>query len=85
MRSVGDVVRRDGIHDCAINRTQIGTYNNLLPDGGPTVVYIQRETPGTDKGTNWLLAPEGPFNWTLRLYNASPAPLTLAPFAVQRV
>ncbi len=71
----------------AINRTQIGTYDKLVPDDdGSTTIYIQRETPGKDKENNWLPAPEGPFNLGLRLYNPGPAALTLdwAPPAVRR-
>lgn len=36
-------------------------------DGG-TTFYIQNETPGTDKESNWLPAPQGPFLMALRLY-----------------
>ena len=37
------------------------------PDGGYTI-YVQRENPGSDKESNWLPAPEGPFRLTQRLY-----------------
>ncbi|HXE88919.1 MAG TPA: DUF1214 domain-containing protein, partial [Hyphomicrobiaceae bacterium] len=37
------------------------------PDGSLTL-YIQNETPGKDKEPNWLPAPKGPFNLTMRLY-----------------
>jgi hypothetical protein len=36
-------------------------------DGGLTL-YIQSESPGTDKESNWLPAPGGPFMMVLRLY-----------------
>jgi hypothetical protein len=36
-------------------------------DGGITL-YIQNESPGTDKESNWLPAPKGPFAVFLRLY-----------------
>ncbi|TKV71869.1 DUF1254 domain-containing protein [Bradyrhizobium elkanii] len=36
-------------------------------DGGLTL-YVQRESPGTDKESNWLPAPNGPFVMALRLY-----------------
>jgi hypothetical protein len=36
-------------------------------DGGITL-YLQHESPGKDKETNWLPAPNGPFWTTLRLY-----------------
>lgn len=37
------------------------------PDGGITL-YLQRKSPGKDKESNWLPAPDGPFWTTLRLY-----------------
>ncbi len=36
-------------------------------DGGLTL-YIQHESPGNDKESNWLPAPSGPFMAALRLY-----------------
>jgi hypothetical protein len=36
-------------------------------DGGLTF-YLQHDSPGKDKESNWLPAPEGPFLVTLRLY-----------------
>ena len=36
-------------------------------DGGLTL-YIQHESPGKDKESNWLPAPEGPFMMAMRLY-----------------
>jgi hypothetical protein len=37
------------------------------PDGWITL-YIQHASPGPDKESNWLPAPEGPFRLFLRLY-----------------
>ena len=37
------------------------------PDGSLTL-YFQNESPGKDKEADWLPAPKGPFNLTMRLY-----------------
>lgn len=46
---------------------------SLVPDtdGGYTF-YIQNESPGLDKESNWLPAPKGPFQMVLRLYWPKP-------------
>jgi hypothetical protein len=45
------------------------------PDGSLDI-YFQNESPGTDKEANWLPAPKGPFNLTMRLYAPKPDALT---------
>lgn len=37
------------------------------PDGGYTL-YVQKDSPGADRESNWLPAPEGPFRLVQRLY-----------------
>jgi hypothetical protein len=37
-------------------------------DGGVTI-YVQHDSPGTDRESNWLPAPAGPFWVALRLYS----------------
>jgi hypothetical protein len=41
------------------------------PDGGITF-YIQADSPGPVKQSNWLPAPKGPFMLTLRYYWPKP-------------
>jgi hypothetical protein len=43
-------------------------------DGGLTL-YVQNESPGADKESNWLPAPKGPFLMVMRLYWPKPAAL----------
>jgi hypothetical protein len=45
------------------------------PDGSLDL-YFQNENPGKDKEANWLPAPKGPFNLTMRLYAPKPEALT---------
>jgi hypothetical protein len=40
-------------------------------DGGPTI-YIQADSPGKAKETNWLPAPKGPFMVAVRYYWPKP-------------
>ena len=35
---------------------------------GDITLYIQNSSPGKDKESNWLPAPDGPFMMVLRLY-----------------
>jgi hypothetical protein len=42
------------------------------PDGGLTI-YIQADSPGKDKESNWLPAPKGPFVTFMRYYWPKPA------------
>jgi hypothetical protein len=52
-----------------INRYSISARENLKtnPDGS-TDLYIQKDSPGKDKESNWLPAPAGDFVLMMRLY-----------------
>lgn len=43
---------------------------------GSLDLYIQNENPGKDKEANWLPAPKGAFNLTMRLYSPTSEALT---------
>jgi hypothetical protein len=56
--------------DNPIDRYAIGDRTPGLrddPDGGLTL-YIQPQSPGPDKASNWLPAPAGPFFMVIRMY-----------------
>jgi hypothetical protein len=43
---------------------------------GSLTLYVQNENPGKDKEANWLPAPKGRFNLTMRLYSPKSEALT---------
>jgi hypothetical protein len=72
----------------AINRYAIGDRDQLrFNDDGSLDVYIQTARPAEDRVANWLPAPAGDFNLTLRLYWPGPEALSggWAPPSVRRV
>lgn len=53
----------------AIDRYAIGDRDDLKHNAdGSLDIYIQRESPGADKESNWLPAAAGPLGITMRLY-----------------
>jgi hypothetical protein len=71
-----------------INRYNIAGWMPLKynPDGSLDV-YVQHDSPGQPKESNWLPTPEGPFSVTLRMYWPKEAVLdgSWKPPAIQKV
>ena len=49
-----------------LNSTMLEDF--VRDDDGGITLYIQHDSPGKDKQSNWLPAPKGPFSATMRLY-----------------
>ena len=61
----------------ALNRFAVSSWMPFKYNAdGSLDLYFQNETPGSDKEANWLPAPKGPFNLTMRLYSPKPEALT---------
>ena len=75
--------------DNPISRYAIGDRDKMkFDDDGSLTNYIQRESPGKDKESNWLPAPKSVgFSMNMRLYCPKPEALdeTWKPPAVRRV
>jgi hypothetical protein len=73
----------------ALNRFALGDRDALhRGEDGSIELYVQHESPGTDKESNWLPAPpSGPFTLTIRLYAPEPEVLSgqWAPPTVRRL
>lgn len=71
----------------ALDRFAIGDRDALAyGDDGSLALYIGHASPGEERETNWLPAPEGSFNLCLRLYQPAPDALdgTWSPPAVAK-
>jgi hypothetical protein len=53
----------------SLKRYKIGSADNLkAASEGSTTLYIQADSPGKDKESNWLPAPKEPFYMLMRMY-----------------
>jgi hypothetical protein len=61
----------------ALNRFAVSSWMPFKTNAdGSLDLYFQNETPGKDKEANWLPAPKGAFNLTMRLYSPRSDALT---------
>ncbi|WHQ72611.1 DUF1254 domain-containing protein [Methylorubrum extorquens] len=61
----------------ALNRFAVSSWMPFKYNGdGSLDLYFQNENPGKDKEANWLPAPKGGFNLTMRLYGPKSDALT---------
>jgi hypothetical protein len=76
-------------HPNPLNRYSLGTKNKTLKynSDGSLTLYAGANSPGADKETNWLPAPNGTFSLYIRAYWADKAIIdgTWMPPAVQRI
>jgi hypothetical protein len=78
---------KQGFVENPIDRYAIGDRDHLkFNDDGSLTLYVQTESPGADKQSNWLPAPKDEFNLIMRLYWPKKAALdgTWSPPAVRR-
>jgi hypothetical protein len=61
----------------SLNRFAVSSWMPLKYNAdGPLDIYFQNESPAKDKEPNWLPAPKGAFNLTIRLYAPKTEALT---------
>jgi hypothetical protein len=71
-----------------INRFAVSSWMPLKRDAdGSLALHFQSDNPGNDREANWLPAPKGAFNLTMRLYAPKSEALTglWDPPAIKRV
>jgi hypothetical protein len=54
-----------------VNSTMLSQFKK--DTSGKFTIYVQKDSPGADKESNWLPAPDGPFYLILRMYQPTPA------------
>jgi hypothetical protein len=63
--------------DNPFNRYAIHSADHLTYNAdGSLDIYIQNQSPGKDKESNWLPAPQDGFNLAMRIYWPKPEALT---------
>jgi hypothetical protein len=53
-----------------VNSTMLGSLQRA--DDGSLTIYVQKDSPGADRESNWLPAPDGPFYCIMRIYLPKP-------------
>lgn len=57
---------KNSINRYLVNSTMMDQFKR--DEKGGLTIYVQNESPGSDKEANWLPAPKGPFSMVMRLY-----------------
>jgi hypothetical protein len=58
-----------------LNHHSVGTKNRSQMksnEDGSLTLYVQHDSPGVGKKSNWLPSPKGPFEMTIRIYGPKP-------------
>jgi hypothetical protein len=53
-----------------LNSTMLDSFK--YADNGSLTICVSKDSPGADKESNWLPAPNGPFYCALRIYISRP-------------
>ena len=62
----------------AINRYEVSQRNTFATNADGSIdIYIQADSPGKDKESNWLPAPRGKFALVMRMYGPKATPPTI--------
>ena len=72
------VLQASAINRYLINNSPMLPHLTKNPDGSLTL-YIQKDSPGTEKEANWLPAPNGPIYLVMRLYWPKTEPSSILP------
>ena len=75
-----------GVVENALHRHAIGAGDTVTRDeDGSLTIYVQHASPGADRVPNWLPAPAGAFNLTLRVAPPAAPDGSWSPPTVTRV
>jgi hypothetical protein len=65
---------RNSLQRYVLNSTMLDTFK--FSEDGSLTFHIQKDSPGSDRESNWLPAPDGPFYLMMRIYLPKPEVLS---------